>query len=224
MIPFTGACERPWAIALSRSSRPTAPTRRPSSTTRIPLWPWRWQSDHRVRDGLVRADRRAGRDMTSPAAHRLARRGAKRRRAEPRAPRRARRARSPTPPRGGRRRRARAADRRRVDLRRPAARDAEHALVHLDEQDERAAVGQVDDLVREVRDAVHVPRPGDGRDAARRSRRRARRLEPADQRAEQLALLVARAACAGSAASRSWRAPWRRHQASASASRWVAVG
>ena len=39
MIPFTGACERPWPIALSRSSRRTDPTRRPSSVTRMPLCP-----------------------------------------------------------------------------------------------------------------------------------------------------------------------------------------
>ena len=37
MIPRTGACARSWLTALSRSSRPTPPTKRPSSTTKTPL-------------------------------------------------------------------------------------------------------------------------------------------------------------------------------------------
>ena len=53
---------------------------------------------------------------------------------------------------------------RRVELRSAAAGDREDAIVHLDEHDERAAVGQVDDLVRQVRDALDVVGPGDGRD------------------------------------------------------------
>src|SRR5918912_491328 len=44
MIPFTGACERPWAAARSRSSRPTTPASRSPSATRIPLWPCRWHA------------------------------------------------------------------------------------------------------------------------------------------------------------------------------------
>jgi hypothetical protein len=52
-----------------------------------------------------------------------------------------------------------AGDRRRVDLRRPAARDGEDAVVHLHEHHERPSVRQVDDLVGEVRDAVDMTRP-----------------------------------------------------------------
>ena len=37
MIPRTGACARSWPTALSRSSRLTPPTSRPSSTTKTPL-------------------------------------------------------------------------------------------------------------------------------------------------------------------------------------------
>ena len=41
MTLFTGAWARSWPIALSRSSRVTAPARCCSSPTRIPLWRWR---------------------------------------------------------------------------------------------------------------------------------------------------------------------------------------
>ncbi len=43
-----------------------------------------------------------------------------------------------------------------------AAYDREHSLLHLDEEHERLRVGEVDDLVREVRDPVHVRRPPNG--------------------------------------------------------------
>ena len=179
--------------------------------------------DHRVGDGLVRADRpRAGRDMTCSAAHRLARSGRKalakrllglgERAAEDRRGRLAVSAAAEA-----------RSDRGRVDLGRPAAGDREHALVHLDEQDERAAVGQVDDLVREVRDAVDVPRPGDGRDEHVHARPRAR-SEPAAISAASSSRSSSVRGVWRNRASRSWRAPWRRHHASASASRWVAVG
>jgi hypothetical protein len=52
-------------------------------------------------------------------------------------------------------------DRRRVDFGDAAAGDAEDPLVHLDQDDENPTVGQVDDLVCEVRDAFHVARPRD---------------------------------------------------------------
>ena len=59
---------------------------------------------------------------------------------------------------------ARSLQRRGVELRRPAARDEEDAVVHLDEHREAPGVGQLDDLVRERRDAVDVAGPRDRRD------------------------------------------------------------
>ncbi len=76
-----------------------------------------------------------------------------------------------------------------VELLRAAADDAEHPAVHLDEQHERLRVGQVDDLVREVRDPVDVARPGDGRDEHLDPGHLVR-LERVEQRAEQLALVA----------------------------------
>ena len=55
-------------------------------------------------------------------------------------------------------------DGRGVDPRRPAARHGEDALVHLHEQHQRPRVGEVDDLVREVRDALDVVEPVHGGD------------------------------------------------------------
>ena len=40
--------------------------------------------------------------------------------------------------------------------------DGEDATVHLDEHDECPRVSEIDDLVREIRDAVHVLGPADG--------------------------------------------------------------
>jgi hypothetical protein len=51
-----------------------------------------------------------------------------------------------------------------VDPLAAAARDQHDPLLHLDEHDERPAVGQVDQLVGQVADAVDVLRPRDGRD------------------------------------------------------------
>ena len=60
-----------------------------------------------------------------------------------------------------------AAERRRdrggVQLGQARAGDAEHPPVHLHEADERQRVGEVDDLVGEIRHAVDVGRPGDRR-------------------------------------------------------------
>ena len=61
---------------------------------------------------------------------------------------------TPTAERGG--------DRGRVDPLRSASHDGEHALVHLDEDDERPGIREIDDLVREVRHPVDVLRPSDG--------------------------------------------------------------
>ena len=47
----------------------------------------------------------------------------------------------------------------RVERRRAAAYDAEDAAVHLHEQHERTGIGEVDDLVREVRHALDIARP-----------------------------------------------------------------
>ncbi len=77
-----------------------------------------------------------------------------------------------------------------VELGRAAAHDGEDPPVHLDEDDEGTAVGEVDDLVCEIRDAVDVIRPGHRRDE---------HLDPAgrvclccvDQRVQQGALVVA---------------------------------
>ena len=63
----------------------------------------------------------------------------------------------------GRRRRTRPR-RSRVDRFGAAADDDEDPLVHLHEEHERTRVGEIDDLVREVRDAVDVLGPADGCD------------------------------------------------------------
>ena len=55
----------------------------------------------------------------------------------------------------------RAGDRSGVDGLRAAANDDEDPAVHLDQEHERARVREVDDLVRQVRDAVDVLGPGD---------------------------------------------------------------
>ncbi len=68
--------------------------------------------------------------------------------------------------------------------------DAEDAALHLDEADERPRVGEVDDLVGEVRDAVDVLGPGDGRNEDLQPAGGVR-LDRADECVEQRALLVA---------------------------------
>ena len=163
MIPLTGAWESPWPIALSRSSRLTDPARRSSSTTNMPLWPCRWQS------AIVRATcssggtDRAGRRHDVPGAQRLARRLREgRERASPRLVERL------ADDRGGRIGMPAAAESPRRLLRRrrlgPAAHDAEDPILHLDEEQQRTRVGEVDELVREVRDPVDVLGPRDRRD------------------------------------------------------------
>ena len=67
MTLFTGACERSWPIAWSRFSRVTSPTSRSSSSTRIPLWRWRWHSTIACETVSSGATKRAGRDMISAA-------------------------------------------------------------------------------------------------------------------------------------------------------------
>ena len=172
MIPLTGACERPWPIALSRSSRRDRrrrgdrPRRRGCrsgrSAGRRPLPPWR-----RSRP----AARRAGLDITSRA--RSGSRIGVAEAADEARPRLARRrGRSPTPPAGGRRRRA---------LRPTAPASSSCVRLRDDAEDalcpsRRAATSarqsvSVDDLVREV---ARCPR----RSAARRRRRRAPRRPP----------------------------------------------
>ena len=51
---------------------------------------------------------------------------------------------------------------RHVESRRAAAGDREDAAVHLDQHHQRATVGEVGDLGRQRRDAVHVARPANG--------------------------------------------------------------
>ena len=182
MIAFTGAWERPCAIALSRSSRSATPTGRPSSVTRIPLWAWRWQSTIASATATSGATERGGRDMIASRPDRLAPRGGERtrrpaRRASSSGPRKIADAACswPPPPRASATAAASSSgERLRVD--------AEHAAVHRDEQHERARVGQVDDLVGEVRDPVDVARPldrGDEHlDAADSTRLELRRAAP----------------------------------------------
>src|SRR6185436_1892455 len=94
--------------------------------------------------------------------------------------------------RGGRLRVSAAAEEARhgggVDSVRTAAHDDEDTLVHLDEEDERPCVGEVDDLVCQVRDSVDVLRPVHGGDenlfAVRRDG-----LQTVHQRLEQFSLV-----------------------------------
>jgi hypothetical protein len=98
-------------------------------------------------------------------------------------------------------------ERRSVELLRAAADDGEHAAVHLDEHGERAAVGEVDELVREVRDAVDVLGPRTARDEHLDASTRtvSQRLE---QRVQERPLLSVSGMCRKRASS-SWLAPWR---------------
>jgi hypothetical protein len=78
----------------------------------------------------------------------------------------------------------------RVELGCPAADDGEDTVVHLHEQHERPAVGEVDELVREVRDPVDVGRPLERRDE-HFDAGRLDGLEAVEQRVQQLALGLA---------------------------------
>ena len=80
-------------------------------------------------------------------------------------------------------------DRSRVELGDARAHDAEDAAVHLDEADERPRVGEVDDLVREIGDAVDVLRPGYGGDEHLQALDGVG-LERRDERVEQRPLLL----------------------------------
>ena len=75
-----------------------------------------------------------------------------------------------------------------VERRRTAANDAEDTPLHLHEQHEPATVGQVDDLVREVRDPLDVARPAERCDEHAQAGQLVR-LERVDERVEQLALV-----------------------------------
>ena len=223
MIPLTGACESPWPIALSRSSRATTPTRRPSSS----------DQDAALAVALARRPsraRRSRRGRRSGPGVDMTRAAGPGRAVDPQAPRERARAGLREAAAEDRRRRLRVAaaaeragERGCVELGRPAADDGEHALVHLDEQDERPAVGEVDDLVREVGDPVDVGR------ATRPPRRAtstpaASTVSSGSSSAERSSRSVSPSGVCRYCAIRSWRAPWRRHQPSASASRCVALG
>ncbi len=75
-----------------------------------------------------------------------------------------------------------------VELLAPAAHDGEHATIHLDEDDQRAGIREVDDLVGEVRDAVDVLRPAQRGDQELLPAR-VDRLERLHQRVQKLPLL-----------------------------------
>ena len=152
-----------------------------------PALPVALADDHRARDRLVRADRpgRSGHDLAR--AHGLAYRfGEGLADALPCFVER---------PLERRRRRAgmaaaaeRRGERGRVELGRLAADDAEHAAVHLDQADEGAGLGEVDELVRERRDAGvrGCARRGGKHDLEARD---LLRLERFEQRGEELPLL-----------------------------------
>ena len=74
-----------------------------------------------------------------------------------------------------------------VDAIAAATYDREHSLLHLDEEHERLRVGEVDDLVREVRDALHVLRPANGCEQELLAAG-ADRLERLEQVVEEIAL------------------------------------
>ena len=80
-------------------------------------------------------------------------------------------------------------DRGRVELGQARAHDAEDAAVHLHEADEGQRVGEIDDLVRQVGDAVDVGRPRDGRHEHLEAGDRVR-LERRDEGVEQGTLLL----------------------------------
>ena len=159
MTLLTGACERPWPIALSRSSRVTTPARCSASPTSIAALPVALADDHRVRDRVVRLDeaRRPGHDLAGRERARARPREARRRtssRASASVPRKIADAACVCPPPP-----SAAATRARVELGDARAGDAEHALVHLDERRRapRASVRSTI-LCDEVRDPVDVRR------------------------------------------------------------------
>ncbi len=82
----------------------------------------------------------------------------------------------------------RAGERRGVELGHAGARDAEDPLPHLHERDEAARIGEVDELVDEVRDPVDVLGPGDRGDEHLEAAGVVR-LDPGDERLEERALL-----------------------------------
>ena len=161
MTPRTGACASPWAIALSRSSRLTDPTTRPSLGDEHSALSVALTQRHRVADGVLRLDRPRRRRHDVAGAARLVRGlfecgdHQPARFAEIR----------PKDGRGGLCVPSATEGRRHdggVHEIAAATYDREHSLLHLDEEHERLRVGEVDDLVREVRDPVHVLRPSNG--------------------------------------------------------------
>ena len=221
MIPRTGACARSWPTALSRSSRPTLPTKRSVVDHEDAALAMALAERHRVTDA------RAGRDGACGRRHDVSRGAvpARRRRERVDHPR-ARRVEIAARDRRGGLRMPAAAERRRdrrgVDRLRPAPDDDEDALVHLDEQDERPRVGEVDDLVGEVRDPVDVCRPAHRGDQNLLALR-VDRLQRVEQRDSGARARPRRAACAGTRS----RGPGARRggstTTSASTSRWVVV-
>src|SRR5205085_4260695 len=81
-------------------------------------------------------------------------------------------------------------ERRGIELGGPAARNREDPSVHLDEHGKARGVGDVDQLVREVRDSLDVLRGCRSRDE-HLDARHLMRLERIEQRREKLALGLA---------------------------------
>ncbi len=221
MIPRTGACARSWPIALSRSSRLTAPTTRPSSVTNTPLWPCRWQSTIASRTLSPGPTVRAGVDITSRA-----------RRASRSAPASAPRAfvRASSSPR---RVIADAAPSWPPPPSAPASTDASSRSLRLrTTANTRPSISTSTTSARaSVRSTIlcarfEIPSTYSGqRSAATRT------SSPPASTGTSASISAFRSLRSDSARgvcryceTRSWRAPWRRHQASASTSRWVVVG
>ena len=189
MTALTGACERPWPIALSRSSRVTTPTSCARLADLDPALAVALAERHRVRDGVVGRDepRRARHDLARPSAARgsrsasassasvarLGERPVEGRRRGLRVPSAAERA-------------AATARRRRTRASRLRTTQTTRASIST-RQTSAPAFGEVDELVREARDPVDVDRPGeratsststpadgDGLDRGERARRGAR--------------------------------------------------
>ncbi len=189
MIPLAGACESPCATALVEVL-PAPRRRRAGRPRRRGCRSGRGAGRRTIARATVSsgATVRAGPTSARARRERLATARRAPRRAVARAPRKRPRKIAeaacgcPPPP-------SSSATASGVELGGPAAGDAEDPALHLDEHDEGRAVGDVDELVGEVRDAVDVARPGDGGDEHLdpASSRGSSRLE---QRREQLALVA----------------------------------
>ena len=221
MTLFTGACPRLWPTALSRSSRVTTPSSLPGSPTRMPLWRCCWHSTIACATVSSAETNRAGRDMISPAV-------SARRTALGSAASTSERASSSVP-----RNTADAACAWPPPPSAPASTDASSSATRVREtQNTRSPISTSATSPRaSVRSTslwtrFEIPSTYSGQATAVTSTSKPPAScvsTPATSASKSARSDAPRGVCRYWAIM-SWRAPWRRHQPSASASRWVTDG